>query len=137
MSLIMQKALSLLTGHAAADPTIAKMPKNRPFKKLTKRQLIQLESEIGRTIFGPIPAGHRREFFNLDPHTWIWHEEYKTADGQTRAITTRYEVKDKAILKVQDGAPYTYLEGEELRNFGLSVQTYYERVARELYHRTI
>lgn len=53
MSLI-QQALSLITG--------APVRSKRPLKKMTERQLIELESEIGRDLFGPIPADHRREF---------------------------------------------------------------------------
>ena len=53
-----------------------KMPKNRPLKQLTERDLIRLESEIGAQLFGPLPKGRRREFFCLDASTWIWHEEY-------------------------------------------------------------
>ena len=66
MSLI-QKALELLVGSNSSKP--------RPLKGMTERQLIELESEIGRELFGPIPAGHQRDFFCLDAHTWVWHEE--------------------------------------------------------------
>jgi hypothetical protein len=40
------------------------------------RKLIRREAKIGGTIFGPVPAGHRREFFCLDEHSWVWHEEW-------------------------------------------------------------
>ena len=42
---------------------------------------------------------------------------------------------EKAILKAQDGAKYSYLEGEELQNFGVAVQMYYEQVMRGVYKR--
>lgn len=133
MSSILQKAISLLVGDNT-DVSF-KMPKKRPFKKLTERELIQLESEIGGALFGPIPAGYHRQFFNLDPRTWIWYEEYKDANGVKQSVTTRYEVQEKGILKAQDGAKYSYLEGEELRNFGVAVQAYYEQVMRGVYKR--
>ena len=135
MSSIFKKALSLITGDET--PTLdLKMPKKlRPFKKLTERELIQLESEIGRELFGPIPKGHRREFFNLDKNTWIWYEEFTDSSGAKRSSTTRYEVQEKGILKAQDGAQYTYIEGDELRNLTVAVQMYYEQVMRNVYSR--
>ncbi|HEY1085630.1 MAG TPA: hypothetical protein VGE34_02795 [Candidatus Saccharimonadales bacterium] len=139
MSSILRKALQLITGDESAIEAakMTKMPRKmrRPFKKLTERELIQLESEIGRTLFGSIPDGHRREFFNLDANTWIWHEEYTDESGLAKETTTRYEVQEKGILKAQDGANYTYLEGEELQNFGVAVQMYFEQVMRGVYNR--
>ncbi len=135
MPSILQKALSLVTGTESPSEAF-KIPKNfRPLKKLTERELIQLESEIGGKLFGPIPAGHRREFFNLDKNTWIWHEEYKDQGGKVHTTTTRYEVQEKKVLKAQDGAKYSYVEGEELQNLVLAVQMYYEQVMRRVYHR--
>jgi hypothetical protein len=136
MADVLKKALQLLTGNdpdALANFKVSK--KKRPLKTLTERELIQLESEIGAQLFGPVPKGHRREFFNLDPVTWIWYEESLDANGKTKTSTTRYEVQDKGILKVQEGARYTFLDGQELKNLTLAVQLYYERVMREVYHR--
>lgn len=122
----MKQALSLLTGSPANS--------SRPLRKMTERQLIELESEIGRELFGPIPGGHHREFFCLDAHTWIWHEEWTDVEtGQKRTTSTRYEVHENGILKAQDGANYRYLEGQELQNFGLAVRLYYEQVMRGIY----
>lgn len=135
MPTMLSKALSLLTGSdAKPDVSWLKMPKNRPLKPLTDRELIRLESEIGAQLFGPIPHGHRREFFNLDPRTWIWHEEWVGDARQLHVATTRYEVHDNGILKVSEGAQYNYLEGQELTNLELAIRLYYERVAREIYH---
>lgn len=107
---------------------------DRPLKRLTERELIQLESQIGVTIFGPLPAHvTRREFFNLDETTWLWHEEIKHPDGRTEELTTRYEVQERGILKIQPNYQYSYLEGAELENFVLAVTTYYEQVARRVY----
>lgn len=127
MSLI-QKALELLTG--SGTQTL------RPLKKLTERQLIELESEIGRELFGPIPAGHQRDFFCLDDHTWVWYEEWTDVEtGQKRSSTTRYEVHQNGILKAQDGTTYKFIEGQELRNLTLAVRLYYEQTMREIYKR--
>ena len=134
MTQVLKKALAMLTGsEGTAEFSVPK--KIRPLKKLTERELLQLESEIGRELFGAVPAGTRREFFNLDPTTWIWYEESKDEAGRVHATTTRYEVQEKGILKAQDGAHYSYLEGDELRNLTLAVQVYYERVMREVYGR--
>lgn len=104
-------------------------------KGVTRRDLIRLESEIGRELFGPIPDGHRREFFNLDDETWVWHEEWNDAvTGKHQEVTTRFETHPNGILKVQDGQPYRFIEGEELQYFVKATQLYYERVMTEVYH---
>ena len=132
---VFKKTLTLLVGE---DATVAslKMPhRNRPLKVLTERELLTLESEIGSRLFGPIPDGHRREFFCLDDHTWIWHEEWLDSKKKLERSTVRYEISDQGVLKVQEGARYSYLAGEELENFYVAVRMYYEQVARHVYHR--
>lgn len=101
----------------------------------TRRQLIQRESEIGGQLFGPVPTGHHRQFFNLDQSTWIWYEEWMDEKGELQSITTRYEVHENGVLKVQDNAPYYFIEGQELINLTAAIRTYYERVSREVYRR--
>lgn len=133
MSSVFKKAFHLITGDTAASPALA-MPKHRPLKKLTERELIQLESEIGAKLFGDIPAGHRREFFCLDAKTWIWHEEFKS-NGKMESRTIRYEVHATGILKVQEGARYSFIEGAELDNLVAATAMYYEQVARGVYKR--
>lgn len=140
MSSIFKKALGLVTGQVVAAPAkeqvVLQMPKNRPFKKRTERELLQMESYIGAQLFGDVPAGHRREFFCLDPHTWIWHEEsVDHQTGEKKLSTTKYEVSDKGILKVQEGSRYSYVQGAELRNLLMATRLYYEQVARGVYSR--
>jgi hypothetical protein len=127
MSDLFKKTLSLLTGAPAES--------SRPLKKLTERELIELEAEIGGKLFGPIPAGHRREFFCLDEHTWVWHEEWVDENRQRKVTSTRYEIHDNGILKAQDGKVYKFIEGAELRNLVLAIRLYYEAVARGIYQR--
>ncbi len=124
MSLI-QKALELITG----SPEGIK----RPLERMSERQLIELENEIGRELFGPIPAGHRRDFFCLDSRTWVWHEEWKDLDNKPKSSTIRYEVQPNGILKVESGRIYKFIEGDELRNLTIAVRLYYEQVMREIY----
>jgi hypothetical protein len=138
MSNVFKKALTLIVG----DPSTARlsMPKKsgkkRPLRQLSERELIQLESEIGAKLFGDLPAGHRREFFCLDETTWIWYEEFKDpATGKMQERTIRYEVHATGILKVQEGARYSYVEGEELKNLVAATTMYYEQVARTIYGR--
>lgn len=137
MAAIFRKSLQLLTGSGAMTIPSLKVlsKKTRPLKELSERELIALESEIGSQLFGPVQKGGRREFFNLDPKTWIWHEEWLDAAGKKQQSTTRYEVDDKGILKVSEGARYSYLEGKELQNLTVAIQMYYERVMREIYKR--
>ncbi len=135
MSSVFSKALKLLTG-ADDQSSLLKLPKKRPFKGFSERELIQLESEIGAQLFGPIPAGNRREFFCLDATTWIWYEEWQDVEtGKQKSTTTRYEIHNNGVLKAQEGAQYSYIEGEEYRNLALAIQMYYEQVAREIYKR--
>ncbi len=122
--LLIRQALALITG----SPNV-----KRPLKGLTERQLIELESQIGGQLFGPVPAGHRRDFFCLDEHTWVWHEEWKDVNGKRQVSTTRYEVQPKGILKIQSGRTYKYIEGEELENLAIAVRMYFEQTMREVY----
>ena len=134
MANVFKKALKLIVGDGTSLSLT--VPKDRPLKKLTERELIQLESEIGSKLFGDVPLGHRREFFCLDAKTWIWHEEWiDPATKKIKTMTVRYEVHDKGIMKVQEGARYSYIEGEELDNLIAATKMYYEQVARGVYKR--
>lgn len=134
MPSILQKALGLLTGDDSINDTAwLKVPKNRPLKALTERDLIKMEAEIGSQLFGPIPSGRRREFFCLDNKTWIWHEEWVDDNRRLQTSTTRYEIQDERILKVQEGSRYSYVEGQELEHLTAAIHMYYERVARQIY----
>lgn len=135
MATVLKRALQLLIGTDPSTRDLMYAKKSRPLGKLTERELLQLESEIGAQLFGEIPKGRRRSFFNLDPKTWIWHEEWMDEQGELQQATTRYEVHDQGILKVQQGARYEFLEGQELDNLILAAQMYYERVMREVYKR--
>lgn len=132
MKSFFKKALELLVGEDT-ELDFLKIPKNRPLKNITERELIRLESEVGAKLFGKIPKGRRREFFCLDEKTWMWHEEWLDEHHKLVTNTIKYEIQDKGILKVQSGPRYTYLEGDELRHFLMAIRLYYERVAREVY----
>ncbi len=93
-----------------------------------ERELIRREAEIGRTVFGPVPKGVKREFFCLDRDTWIWQE---TANGRMR--TTKYKIKKSEIIKSVDGSQYERVHLEEAQRFAEATKTYNDRVKRELY----
>ena len=88
------------------------------------RDLIRREAAIGGRLFGEIPRGGRREFFCLDEHTWVWHEEWKDMKGNHHAITTRYDVRPNGIFKAQDGQPYQPLSREEVSRLCKAVYLY-------------
>lgn len=133
---ILQKAAKLIFANDPIKPVMKLRRSERKVKTLTERELIQLESQIGALVFGP-PSHNvlRREFFNLDKDTWIWHETARKEDGTTSEVTVRYEVKPNGILKVHPGPRYAYLEGAELQNFIAAVREYYNRVTTQLYRR--
>ncbi|MDB5181752.1 MAG: hypothetical protein JWP13_515 [Candidatus Saccharibacteria bacterium] len=95
------------------------------------RALIHHEAKIGGELFGPVPKGNRREFFCLDEHTWVWHEEWKGADGKRHFMMTRYDVRPNGVVKSQGNSSYQSLSRDELRNFHRAVQMYGEQVLGE------
>ena len=98
----------------------------------TYRDLIRKEARIGGQLFGPIPKGHRREFFCLDERTWVWHEEWNDSENRLFSRTTRFEVHSDRVLKVQNGQ-YYQIDADEARNFYKAVKLYSQRIQTELY----
>ena len=110
--------------------TLKKHSKQTPEERY--RELLRKESAIGGNLFGPIPAGHRREFFCLDEHTWVWHEEWME-QGQLRHMTTRYDVRPQGILKAQGNGHYQLVSVEEAKRLLQAAKLYKEKVLLELY----
>lgn len=96
--------------------------------------LINAESELGRTLFGPIPFGHQREFFEHKKNVWIWHDGWLDEKGGLQGITIRYEVKPNGVFKKVAGKPYTRIEGDELENFRHAAKMYLDLIKTNLYH---
>lgn len=96
------------------------------------QKLLRHEAEIGGQLFGPVPKGGRREFFCLDEHTWVWHEEWVDERGQHHVKTTRYDVRPDGILKVQDGLYQAVGEQEALRLYD-AAKLYQKRIRNEVY----
>lgn len=97
------------------------------------RSLLRREAKIGGEIFGPVAKGGKREFFCLDEHTWIWHEEWLDANGARRIKTTRYDIRKNGILKAQDGQTYQRVSKDEAERLLQAAKIYEERIKSELY----
>ena len=102
--------------------------------KLTYNDLINAESELGRTLFGPIPAGYQREFFESKKNVWIWHESYLDKLGHKHGTTIRYEVRPNGVFKSPNGADYKKIEGAELDNFRQAAAAYLNIIKTKLYN---
>jgi hypothetical protein len=94
--------------------------------------LLRYAAKIGGQLFGPIPKGRRREFFNLDKHTWVWHEEWIDEDGQRQVVMTQYHVRPDGILKSQGDQTYRRIGHAELHNLYQAVELYGEAVPAAL-----
>ena len=96
------------------------------------RAVLHYEARLGGELFGPVPKGVRREFFCLDEHTWVWHEEWKDENGKHQAMTTRYDVRPTGVVKSQGDSIYQALSWQEASNLYKAVQLYEQRVTAEL-----
>lgn len=119
---------------------LPKMPKlapltsrNRPDRQAEiYRQLLRQEAKMGGQLFGPVPAGHRREFFCLDRYTWVWHEEWVDQQAQHHAVTTRYDIRPNGVLKSQGNGSYQQVKGTELRNLYQAARLYRDAISAQL-----
>lgn len=96
------------------------------------RKLLRHEARIGGEVFGPVQPGGRREFFCLDEHTWVWHEEWIDHNGQHQYATTRYDIRPNGLVKSQNGQ-YKPVTSQEARNLLSAAEMYKQRVNNELY----
>lgn len=101
------------------------LPKNQVQQQAEAHRAILRESaRIGGTLFGPVSKNVRREFFCLDEHTWVWHEEWTDDQKQHHVRTTRYDVRPYGIFKAQDGQSYRPVSREEAANLYYAVHAY-------------
>lgn len=100
--------------------------------KLTESDLINAESALGATLFGPIPKGHRREFFRFKHNVWIYHESW-IEDGKKFESTITYEVRENGVYKLPLGGEYIKLKGRELENFCKAAAEYLKLIKTKLY----
>lgn len=111
----------------------AKARKDEQRKADIYRSILHHEARLGGQLFGPIPKGVRREFFCLDEHTWVWHEEWKDANGKYQTVTTRYDVRPSGIVKSQGNHAYQALSMEEAANLHRAIRLYGQTVRPELH----
>lgn len=118
--------------HSSATPML---PQLAAQKKLTKlRQLMRRESQIGATLFGPVPAGHQRDFFCLDERTWVWAERWFDAHERVeKSMQVQYEFQSRGVLKRVDGVAVGFVKGSELARLLEAIYTYHHRVKQEIY----
>jgi hypothetical protein len=98
-----------------------------------KREFLHYLAWRGGKLFGEIPKGVRREFFCLDPYTWVWHEEWTDQSGKHHAVTTRYDVRKRGILKSQGANSYQRLSPQEESNFRQAAKQYLVASRNELH----
>ena len=110
----------------------AKARKDQERRANINRALLHYVARIGGEVFGPIPEGVRREFFCLDEHTWVWHEEWTDQNNKHQAVTTRYDVRPNGVVKSQGGNSYQALSPREAVNLYNAIHTYEQRVGSEL-----
>ncbi len=103
-------------------------------RRFSRTELINAESSLGRTLFGPIPAGHRREFFHDRGNVWIWHESWIETSRQSHQVTIRYEVRPTGVYKKLAAGNYVELVGNELENFRYAAHAYLHLIKHNLYH---
>lgn len=96
------------------------------------REAMRIAAKLGGKVFGPIPQGVRREFFCLDAHTWVWHEEWDDASRIHHIRTTRYDIRPHGVFKAQDGQPYQPISRDEARNLLGAMKRYQEILHTEL-----
>lgn len=122
------------------------MPKKKYLKKKSQKllprysnrisyeELVNLESLWGGTLFGPIPAGHRRQFFEHKKNVWIWYEGWLDHAGKFQEITIRYEVRPAGVFKRVAGQKYEKIAGAELENFRTAAKNYLALLKTKLYY---
>jgi hypothetical protein len=97
-----------------------------------RRNLMRDMARMGGTLFGPIPKDTRREFFCLDEHTWVWHEEWIDANRVQHVRTTRYDIRPHGVFKAQDGQPYQPLNPEETQRLYMAAWHYQQNMHAKL-----
>jgi hypothetical protein len=90
--------------------------------------IMRQEAKLGGELFGPLPKGHKRQFFCLDQRTWVWYEEWTDNTGRQQTVSTYYHVRPDGILKSQGDNTYRRLDRNELRNLHRAMNLYGQRV---------
>lgn len=94
-------------------------------RRATERRLLNAESALGRTIFGPLKADEQREFFYLKKNVWLWFNN---------GLTVRYEVRKNGVFKKVASGSYEKITGSELGNFREATKAYLVLIKTRLYN---
>ncbi len=98
-----------------------------------RNNFLRHEARVGGRVFGPVGKNQRREFFCLDEHTWVWHEEWVDKNGERRIVMTQYDVRPSGILKSQNGSHYQNVGRDEAERLHQAAKLYYDLIKREVY----
>src|SRR3546814_12984734 len=112
------------------DKLFSGFSKQRAINRLAefKRALILYEARLGGQLFGAVNKGQRREFFCLDKHTWVWHEEWTDNSGTRHVVSTRYTVRPHGIWKSQNNGSSQPLSEEKYQNFHKTILFYKQQI---------
>ena len=102
-------------------------------KQSLEREILRREAALAKSIFGPVQPEGKREFFCLDENTWVWYEEWIDDAGDRQQVTTRYLIRDREIVKSQNGGAYVRLNQKEMENFKQATDEYIKRAEDGLY----
>ena len=111
-----------------------KTPSSVYSNKITPDELINMESLWGGILFGPIPAGHQRNFFEYKKNVWIWYEGWLGKNGSVEGTMIRYEVRPAGVFKRVNGQKYEKITGAELNNFRMALHQYLKLMKTKLYY---
>lgn len=136
---MLKKAFQIITG---IDLNSSKVPHEmhqfhlfHQSRAAKERELIRKEAKVGASVFGAVPVGHYREFFNLDRRTWVWFEQWTDASGTVQRTYTTYEFQPRGVLKTVNNIPRGYVEGKELTRLLEAIKLYHDKVTVEVYGR--
>ncbi len=98
------------------------------------QKLLRHEAKIGGELFGPVDKNRHREFFCLDKHSWVWHEQWTDEQGKKHSVNTRYEVRPDGMLKSQNGGQYQKVSQAEINRLAQAADIYFDRIQKEVYN---
>lgn len=106
-----------------------------PQRAATLADLIDDESKIGGTLFGPISRGVERRFFLDEGDSWFFRETATdpTTGRTLYSFTIRYEILPQGVLKSVDGKGHVFITGIELEHLEQAIRLYHQKTEQELY----
>lgn len=136
---VLRRTLDIIFGRQVTDYLMGAIPQVSGAHQYSKieRDIIAREAAVGASVLGPIPAGHQRQFFCLDSHTWIWNEQWINSEGKQCMYNVQYDVRPDGILKRVNNSSPIKLGDQELQNFDQAITRYYHEVSSKVYGRTV